>query len=85
MTIDGTWSRESFLIDVSDTDAQIEVTDDTAELTEFFLMLTSFGSPVFRRCKREWIEGAKMGVRFNKTNIEIKSLEVVRREAEFVP
>jgi hypothetical protein len=85
MTIDGTWCSESFLIDVSDTEAEIEVTGHAAELTEFFLLITSFGSPVFRRCKREWIHGARVGVSFNKTNIGIKSLEEVRHEAELVP
>jgi hypothetical protein len=84
MTIDGTWSGESFLIDVSDIDAQIAVSGHAAALTEFFLMLTSFGNPVFRRCKREWLDGAKMGVSFKNTNIGMKSLEEVRREAELV-
>jgi hypothetical protein len=84
MAIDGTWYRESFLIDVSDTGAQIEVTGHGPELTEFFLMLTSFGTPVFRRCKREWVHGARIGVSFNKTNIGMKSLEVVRPEADLV-
>lgn len=85
MAIDGTWYRESFLIDVSDTGAEIEVTGLAAELSEFFLLLTSFGSPVFRRCKREWVHGARVGVSFNKTNIGIKTLEEVRHEAELVP
>jgi hypothetical protein len=84
MTIDGTWSGESLLIDVSDTDAQISVSGHAAALTEFFLILTSFGNPVFRRCKREWVDGAKMGVSFKDTNIGMKSLEEVRREAELV-
>ena len=53
MAIDGTWHRESFLIHVSDSGAEIEVTGHAFELTEFLLMLTSFGTPVFRRCKRE--------------------------------
>ncbi len=82
MTIDGTWSGESFLIDVSDTEAQIAVTGHAAELAEFFLMLTSFGNPVFRLCKREWVDGAMMGVSFKKTGIGMKSLKEVRREAE---
>jgi hypothetical protein len=85
MTIDGTWCAQSFLIDVSETNAQIEVTGHAAELTEFFLLLTSFGNPVFRRCKREWVHGARLGVSFNKTNIGLKSLEEVRHEAELVP
>ncbi len=76
MAIDGTWYRDSFLIDVSDTGAEIEVTGHGPELTEFFLMLTSFGTPVFRRCKRDWVQGARIGVSFHKTNIGMKSLEV---------
>jgi hypothetical protein len=31
-----------------------------------------------------WIDGQQIGVSFNKTNIGIKSLEEVRREAELV-
>jgi hypothetical protein len=85
MAIDGTWSLESSLIDVSDTGAEIEVTGRAAELSEFFLLLTSFGSPVFRRCKREWVHGARVGVSFKKTNIGMKSLEEVRHEAELAP
>ena len=85
MAIDGTWCGERLLIDVSHTEAQIEVTGHVAELAEFFLLLTSFGSPVFRRCKREWVHGARVGVSFNKTNIGIESLEEVRHDTELVP
>jgi hypothetical protein len=82
MTIDGTWCDDCSLVDISDTAAQIELTGRAAELTEFFLMLTSFGNPVFRRCRREWVDGAKMGVSFKKTNIGIKSLKEVQHEAD---
>jgi hypothetical protein len=85
MAIDGTWSLESVLFEVSDTEAEIEVRGNAGGLGEFFLLLTSFGSPVFRRCKREWVHGTRVGVSFNKTNIGIKSLEEVRHEAELVP
>jgi hypothetical protein len=78
MSIDGTWSGEGYLTDISDTEAQIVVTGPAAELSEFFLMLTSFGDPVFRRCRREWVDGARVGVSFKKTNIGIKSSEEVR-------
>jgi hypothetical protein len=43
-------------------------------------MLTSFGDPVFRRCRREWVDGARVGVSFKKTNIGIKSSEEVQRK-----
>jgi hypothetical protein len=84
MTVDGTWCADSFLIDISDTEAQIEVTSHAAEMAEFFLMLTSSGNPVFRLCKRDWVHGTRIGVSFRKTNIGIKSLEEVRRERELV-
>jgi hypothetical protein len=82
MSIDGTWCGDGFLIDISDTEAQIEATGQAAELAEFFLVLTSFGSPVFRRCTRRWVRGARMGVSFNKTQIGIKSLEDEVRPAD---
>ena len=85
MAIDGTWHRKSFLIEISDTEAEIEITGHALELTEFFLMLTSFGTPVFRLCKRAWVNGARLGVTFNKFSVGMKSLEEVRREAVLVP
>src|SRR5258708_27055496 len=73
MTIDGTWCGETLLFEISDRDAQIELTGRAAELAEFFFLLTSFGIPVFRRCKREWVHGACVGVSFKKTDIGIRS------------
>jgi hypothetical protein len=81
MAIDGTCP--TMLIDISDTEAQLELTAQPAELAEFFLMLTSFGSPVFRRCRRKWVQGARVGVSFHKSQIGIKALEEeVRRKGE---
>jgi hypothetical protein len=84
MTIDGTWTGDCLLIEMTDAGAQLRVTDRAAALTEFFLILNSFGPPVFRHCKRAWVDGVRMGVSFNKANIGIKSLEEVRRAAELV-
>jgi hypothetical protein len=86
MSIDGTWCREAHLIDASETGARIELTSPAADLTEFFLVLTAFGSPVFRRCKREWVDGALMGVSFRRdAAIGLKKpLAQVRRDAELV-
>ena len=85
MTIDGTWCGEGLLIDISDTEAQLELTGRAAEFAEFFLLLTSFGNPVFRRCRRQWVDGAKVGVSFKKTNIGMKkSLKEAGQEAEWV-
>ena len=66
MTIDGTRCSEGRLIEISDSEAQIELTGQAAELSEFFLMLTGFGNPVFRRCRRKWVHGAQMGVSFER-------------------
>jgi hypothetical protein len=84
MAIDGTWCRECLLIDVSESGARIELTSPAAELTEFFLLLTAFGYPVFRRCTRKWVDGTLMGVIFNRGAIRDKSLPELRREAKLV-
>jgi hypothetical protein len=81
MTIDGTWRVDGLLKDISDSDARIELTDYAADLSEFFLLLTTFGNPVFRRCKRRWINGAQMGVSFVKSSIGIQSSSDLPRSA----
>jgi hypothetical protein len=82
MAIDGTWCRKCFLIDVSDTGARIELTSPAASLTEFFLLLSAFGTPVFRRCTRRWVDGLLMGVIFERGPIEEKPLSKLRHDAE---
>jgi hypothetical protein len=84
MAIDGTWCRKCLLVDVSDTGARIQLTSTAAGLTEFFLLLTTFGTPVFRRCTRKWVDGLLMGVIFERGPIEEKPLSKLRREAELV-
>ena len=84
MTIDGTWSGEGLLMEMTDAGARLKMTDHASELTEFFLILNRFGPPVFRLSKRMWVVREQTGVSFNKTNIGIRSLEEVRREAELV-
>jgi len=79
MAIDGTWCVDSRLIEIADSGAQVELTGQAIELTEFFLMLTTFGNPVFRRCKREWVRGARVGVSFKKINIGIESFDEAQR------
>jgi hypothetical protein len=79
MAIDGTWCRECHLIDVSESGARIALASPAAELTEFFLVLSAFGNPVFRRCKREWVDGAQMGVAFDKSAVMGKTLQALRR------
>jgi hypothetical protein len=84
MAIDGTWCRKCLLIDVSETGARIKLTSPAAGLTEFFLLLTTFGIPVFRRCSRQWVDGLLMGVMFEQGPIEEKPLSKLRRDAELV-
>jgi hypothetical protein len=84
MAIDGTWSRECFLLDMSETGARIELKGPAAGLTEFFLLMTTFGNPVFRRCTREWVDGELIGVTFQTGRSDKKSLKVLRREAELI-
>jgi PilZ domain len=84
MAIDGTWRRDCLVVDISETGARIELTGPAAELIEFFLMLSTFGNPVFRRCKREWVDGTLIGVSFHKSPIGTKPLRQLRREAELV-
>jgi hypothetical protein len=69
MSIDGTWSAEAVLLEISAKEARIRSPILRAELPEFFLMLTTFGTPVFRRCKRAWVNGPEMGLTFSKRKI----------------
>jgi hypothetical protein len=60
MAIDGTWCRECLLIDVSESGALIKLTSLAADLTGFFLVLSSFGN--YRRCKRASVHGPLIGL-----------------------
>ncbi len=84
MAIDGTWCRECHLLDVSENGARITLEGPAAGLDEFFLVLSSFGSPVYRRCKRAWGDGSQLGVAFQKGAIAEKTLKQIRRGAELV-
>jgi hypothetical protein len=66
MAIDGTWARECLLMDVSESGARIGMKDTGVSTEEFFLLLSSVGTPAFRRCKRAWVEGDLIGVSFDK-------------------
>ena len=71
MSIDGTRSEKGRLIEIGDYQAVIELTGRAAEWNEFFLLLTSFGNPVFRRCVRVWAYGGQIGVKFNESAKEL--------------
>jgi hypothetical protein len=84
MAIDGTWCHDGQLIDVSETGARIRLTVSVVNDTEFFLLLTKFGDPVFRMCIRRWVDGTLMGVSFHRESIRAKPLAQLRRDAELV-
>src|ERR1700730_13468400 len=84
MAIDGTWCRDCQLIDVSATGAHIRLSGRVLNDTEFFLLLTNFGDPVFRMCVRRWVDGTLMEVSFHRGFSGAKPLAQLRREAELV-
>lgn len=65
MGIDGTWSRDCVIEDVSRTGARISVASSVEglPLKEFFLVLSPRGS-AHRRCELAWINGELLGMRF---------------------
>jgi hypothetical protein len=85
MAIDGTWCRECLLTDASDSGAQIAVEGSEVSTQEFFLLLSSIGAPAFRRCKRSWIEGKRIGVWFDKNRLPGQLLKRSSRNWESTP
>src|SRR5271167_3900746 len=65
MAIDGTWRRDSMMIDVSQTGARllVEGSLEGLDLKEFFLLLSSTGL-AFRRCRMVRVAGDQIGVEF---------------------
>ena len=66
MSIDGTFCASCAVIDASDTGAQLEFERASPGLNEFFLMFTTSPLPVFRRCRRVWVNGNRMGVEYQR-------------------
>jgi hypothetical protein len=67
MAIDGTWTRECKMLDVSETGCRL-VVDASIEglaLKEFFLLLSSTGL-AYRRCELSWVNGDQVGAGFVK-------------------
>lgn len=64
-SIDGTWRRACILMDVSESEATLEI-DGSVEgsnLSEFFLLLSSMGL-AYRRFELDWVKGLQLGVKF---------------------
>jgi hypothetical protein len=85
MAIDGTWALKCHLIDVSNSGAQISVDGTDISTEEFFLVLSSIGTPAFRRCKRAWVEGRRIGVLFDKQPLPSRLLKRSSRNWESTP
>jgi hypothetical protein len=62
----GALGSESSRQQSSDSGSQLEFENSAATLTEFFLVLTSSPTPVFRRCRRVWVNGNRMGVEYQR-------------------
>lgn len=66
IAIDGTWSLNAKLHDISDCGAKLHISGEVAERAckeEFFLMITPDGK-VSRRAKVVWKDGSHIGIHF---------------------
>jgi hypothetical protein len=63
--LDGTWSRDCLMVDVSSTGARLSVDGTLAgiNIDEFFLLLSATGL-AFRRCRTVRRVGAEIGIAF---------------------
>ncbi len=72
VAIDGTSCRDCEILDLSQTGAQLRIDASLGNAHEFFLLLSSFGKPVFRRCKLLRVRGDKLDVDFPARNVRPK-------------
>jgi len=63
VAIDGTWSLNAQLQDISDSGAKLHIDAESVRNEEFFLMITPDGK-VSRRAKMVWRDGSNIGIRF---------------------
>jgi hypothetical protein len=65
MGIDGTWRRDCFMKDVSQTGTKLTIygSIEGLHLKEFFLLLSSTGL-AYRRCELAWVNGDQIGAKF---------------------
>jgi hypothetical protein len=82
LAIDGTWCRDCQLIEVSENSAQISLNGSPVTDDEMILLLTKFGCPVFRMCKRTSVDGALMNLAFHRDGIGKKFYAKRGHEAE---
>src|SRR5450432_4317939 len=81
MGIDGTWRRNSMMIDVSQTGARLCVDGsiEGLDLKEFFLLLSSTGL-AYRRCRMVRLAGDQIGVEFLKSDKNAKKKKSTIRQ-----
>ena len=74
VAIDGTWFRDCYMEDVSQTGPKVTVSGTLAGLnvSEFFLALSRTGN-AYRKCQMVWLKGETMGVRFASANPTMSS------------
>jgi hypothetical protein len=72
VAIDGTSCRDCEILDLSQAGAQLRIQDSLGNTQEFFLLLTNFGAPVFRRCKVLKVQGDRLDVEFPSRNSQPK-------------
>jgi PilZ domain len=82
MGIDGTWRRNSMMIDVSQTGARlcVEGSLEGLDLKEFFLLLSSTGL-AYRRCRMIRLAGDQIGVEFLKPDKNGKKKKAMIRQS----
>jgi hypothetical protein len=76
MAIDGTWRRECYLKNVSESGATLEVQSsmEGLSLKEFFLLLSSTGL-AYRRCELGAVNGAEIEVVFLRRKSKTKAAQ----------
>ena len=82
LAVDGTWCRDCQLIEVSESSAQISLNGSPVTDAEMILLLTKFGCPVFRMCKRTSVDGGLMNLAFHRDVFGKKFYAKRGREAE---
>jgi hypothetical protein len=85
LSCDGAVICECSVLDLSESAARLKIAAPVAHPAEFFLLLSTFGRPVYRRCLRDWSEGALMGVTILNGRRSLRPVAKVAREEKHIP
>jgi hypothetical protein len=85
MGVDGTWSRDCFLLEVSGNEVQFQFEASTDGTVEFFLVLSACRQPSLRRCQLVWINGDRIGISFEKKPCDTYILKLAPLNSEYLP